>query len=99
MVHCNNHCNREDTDFSTSDATDTSLERLTLASEEGSDLDRVPGTDSNDDDHILSPFNKRKGNATDVTREVRQIQSHVVGTKGGEMGDTDKRRDTRKLRE
>ncbi|KAK8406284.1 hypothetical protein O3P69_007169 [Scylla paramamosain] len=63
---------REDTDSNKSDTTNTSLERLTLASEEGSGLDRVPGTGSNDDDHILSPFNKRKGNATDVTRETPQ---------------------------
>ncbi|XP_045129395.1 uncharacterized protein LOC123515064 isoform X2 [Portunus trituberculatus] len=65
----------EDTDSNNSDTTDTSLERLTLASKEGSDLDRVPGTDSNDDDHILSPFNRRKGNATDVTRETSQNTS------------------------
>ena len=70
MVILTNHYNREETDKSTSD---TSLEKLSLASEEGSDMDRVPGTGSTDDDHILSPFNKRKGNVTDCTREVRKM--------------------------
>ncbi|XP_042211863.1 proline and serine-rich protein 1-like [Homarus americanus] len=45
---------------------DSVLEKLTgTGPVGGADLDRVPGTDSNDDDHVLSPFTKRKGNATD----------------------------------
>ncbi|KAK7072976.1 hypothetical protein SK128_015771 [Halocaridina rubra] len=34
------------------------------AGNQGNVFDRIPGTDENDDSHILSPFLKRKGNAT-----------------------------------
>ncbi|KAG7174633.1 Proline-rich protein 1-like 2 [Homarus americanus] len=51
---------------------DSVLEKLTgTGPVGGADLDRVPGTDSNDDDHVLSPFTKRKGNATDDGNQVR----------------------------
>ncbi|XP_042874436.1 uncharacterized protein LOC122254696 isoform X2 [Penaeus japonicus] len=47
---------------------DVSTERLSLL-DVGKDLDRHPGTDSNDDIHVLSPFTKRKGNATENNQE------------------------------
>lgn len=43
---------------------DVSTERLSYL-DSGKDLDRHPGTDANDDVHVLSPFTKRKGNATE----------------------------------
>lgn len=49
----------------------------------GRDLVRIPGTDANDDDHILSPFTKRKGNATNnanpqVSQSVSQSASYYI---------------------
>ncbi|XP_071537468.1 uncharacterized protein [Panulirus ornatus] len=51
------------------------LEKITSGLVDGRHLDRIPGTDSNDDDHILSPFTKRKGNATepDIKEEPSQL--------------------------
>lgn len=47
---------------------DVSTERLSYL-DSGKDLDRHPGTDANDDVHVLSPFTKRKGNATENNQE------------------------------
>ncbi|KAK8741186.1 hypothetical protein OTU49_002547, partial [Cherax quadricarinatus] len=40
------------------------LERLTMDVLRRTHFGRFPGTDTNDDDHVLSPFTRRKGNAT-----------------------------------
>lgn len=52
---------------------DVSTERLSYL-DAGKDLDRHPGTDANDDVHVLSPFTKRKGNAT----ENNQVKTMAV---------------------
>ncbi|XP_063607923.1 mucin-2-like isoform X3 [Penaeus indicus] len=47
---------------------DVSTERLSFL-DVGKDLTRHPGTDANDDVHVLSPFTKRKGNATENNQD------------------------------
>ncbi|XP_050690437.1 uncharacterized protein LOC126982435 [Eriocheir sinensis] len=66
---------RKESEESNSNAYEPLVEKLSLASEEGSGFDRVPGTDSNDDDHILSPFSKRKGNTTHTTQQTKNDSS------------------------
>lgn len=54
----------------TSGSTTGKLTTTTTEVLQGTPFSRFPGTDANDDDHVLSLFNNRKGNASSVDDKV-----------------------------